>query len=143
MRPANALYAFTVIAAAPIFLANAAAAECGKASWYRNNPDTVEGKPLPKGSMTAAHRTLPMGARVEVRNTKNGKTAIVYITDRGPFIKSRIIDVSRGAMEALAMDGVANVCLTELKETPAPPADGTWAPVTEPPAASAVPQGKR
>jgi len=104
----------TVLAASALW-AGEAAAECGKASWYRGGSHKVAGEKLPKDAMTAAHRTLPLGSRVEVRNTKNGRTVIVHITDRGPFIRGRIIDVSKKASEVLEMDGVAKVCITEIK----------------------------
>jgi rare lipoprotein A len=51
--------------------------------------------------MTAAHKTLPMGTRVRVLNKQNGKSVIVRITDRGPYIKGRIIDVTKGVAAKL------------------------------------------
>jgi rare lipoprotein A len=55
--------------------------------------------------MTAAHRTLPFGTRVHVRNLDNGREADVTINDRGPFVAGRILDLSRGAAEALGAIG--------------------------------------
>jgi rare lipoprotein A len=65
-------------------------------------------------ALTAAHRTLPFGTEVRVTNKKNGKTVVVRINDRGPFIKGRIIDVSHAAARALGMisSGLAPVRLT-------------------------------
>lgn len=57
-------------------------------------------------AMTAAHRTLPFGTWVRVHSLVNGREVDVRITDRGPFISSRVIDVSRGAAEALGMLGL-------------------------------------
>ncbi len=57
-------------------------------------------------AMTAAHRTLPFGTWVRVHSLVNGREVDVRITDRGPFIRSRVIDVSRGAAEALGMLGL-------------------------------------
>ena len=57
-------------------------------------------------SLTAAHRTLPFGTWVRVHSLVNGREVDVRITDRGPFIRSRVIDVSRGAAEALGMLGL-------------------------------------
>lgn len=54
-------------------------------------------------SMTAAHRSLPFGTRVKVTNTLNGRSVVVRINDRGPFIRGRIIDLSRGAATKLRM----------------------------------------
>ena len=63
--------------------------------------------------MTAAHRTLPFGTMVKVTNLDNGKSAIVKINDRGPFVEGRIIDLSRAAAEEIDMlgQGVATVSL--------------------------------
>lgn len=72
----------------------------GKASWYAG-----------VGAMTAAHRTLPKGTRVRVVNANNGKSVVVTIADRGPFIDGRIIDLSRDAFAEIAPlgSGVATV----------------------------------
>jgi len=62
--------------------------------------------------MVAAHRTLPFGTKVSVKNPRNGRTVVVTIVDRGPFIKGRIIDLSRGAASALGFSGLQKVHLT-------------------------------
>lgn len=62
--------------------------------------------------MTAAHRTLPFGSRVHVTNRRNGRSVTVTINDRGPFIRGRIIDLSRGAARALGFSGLATVSVT-------------------------------
>jgi len=62
--------------------------------------------------MTAAHRTLPFGSRVRVTNHSNGRSVMVTINDRGPFIRGRIIDLSRGAAHALGVSGLAMVSVT-------------------------------
>ena len=64
------------------------------------------------GMLTAAHRTLPFGCRVRVVNRSNGRSIIVRINDRGPFIRGRIIDLSRGAARALRVSGLATVSVT-------------------------------
>ena len=63
--------------------------------------------------LTAAHRTLPFGTKLKVTNQKNGKTVIVRINDRGPFIKGRVIDLSKAAANKLGFisSGVANICM--------------------------------
>jgi rare lipoprotein A len=94
-------------------------AEEGIASWYGGN-DGFEGKPTASGEiydgehMTAAHRTLALGTVVKVENLDNGKTARLRINDRGPFIKGRIIDLSRRAAGELGVigPGIASVRLT-------------------------------
>lgn len=77
----------------------------GKASWYsiRTNygTATASGERLSNDAATAAHKTLPMGTKVRVTNQTNGKSEIVTINDRGPFIHGRIIDLTIGSAERL------------------------------------------
>ena len=78
--------------------------ETGKASWYgrwHHGRLTASGEAYDMHRMTAAHRTLPLGARVAVENLKNGRTAEVRINDRGPYVAGRILDLSRTAARAL------------------------------------------
>ena len=75
-----------------------ATTQCGNASWY-------EAKSNNSGSFTAAHRSLPLGSKIQVENLDNGNKAIVEINDRGPFVQGRIIDVSRAAAEQLDFKG--------------------------------------
>ena len=65
--------------------------------------------------LTAAHRTLPFGTRLKVTNKRNGKSVIVRINDRGPFIKGRVIDLSKAAAKKLGFidKGVANICMAK------------------------------
>jgi rare lipoprotein A len=87
----------------------------GKASWYSIKTNygtrTASGERLSNEASTAAHKTLPMGTQVRVTNLANGKSEIVRITDRGPYIKGRIIDVTVGCAERLGFysRGVAPV----------------------------------
>ena len=81
----------------------------GGASWYGpgfHGKRTASGERYDMNAMTAAHRTLPFGTWVRVHSLVNGREIDVRITDRGPFISSRVIDVSRGAAEALGMLGL-------------------------------------
>src|SRR5689334_12820654 len=64
----------------------------GYASWYGEPQMTASGERFDKHALTAAHRSLPLGTRVRVTNTRNGKSVVVRINDRGPYSKSRIID---------------------------------------------------
>jgi len=77
----------------------------GKASWYSVKTNygtkTASGERLDEKAATAAHKTLPMGTKVRVTNLANGKSEVVRINDRGPFIKGRIIDVTIGSAERL------------------------------------------
>lgn len=80
-------------------------------------------------AMTAAHQTLPFETQVRVTNLTNGKTAVVRINDRGPFVEGRIIDLTRAAAEALDMigPGTAPVRLEILRGPgPAPPLPKYW-----------------
>ena len=81
------------------------AVEHGKASWYsiRTNygTKTASGERLCNDARTAAHKTLPMGTKVRVTNQANGKSEIVTINDRGPYIRGRIIDLTIGSAERL------------------------------------------
>ena len=78
---------------------------------------TASGEPLNNDSMTAAHRTLPFGTEVMVKNLNNGKSVKVRINDRGPFVKGRIIDLTRTAFSRIAnLDkGVAKVEVRVVK----------------------------
>jgi rare lipoprotein A len=62
-------------------------------------------------AMTAAHRSLPFGTMVRVTNNHTGRSVVVRINDRGPFVHGRVIDLSPAAARALGMDGLANVTL--------------------------------
>lgn len=79
--------------------------EHGKASWYsiatNRGTKTASGQKLCNVSPTAAHKTLPMGTKVRVINESNGKSEVVTINDRGPFIRGRIIDVTVGVADRL------------------------------------------
>jgi len=73
--------------------------------------------------MTAAHHTLPFGAKVRVQNLINQKSVEVRINDRGPFVKDRIIDLSHAAAQAIGMQGIANIRLEVLSIPPTRGAD--------------------
>lgn len=88
----------------------------GMASYYWQGTQTASGARFNPSGMTAAHRTLPFGTRVLVTNRNNGRSVTVTINDRGPFIKGRIIDLSRGAAGVIGMtsSGVAPVSIQVL-----------------------------
>jgi peptidoglycan lytic transglycosylase len=96
--------------------------QVGRASWYGRlfqHKKTASGEPYDMHDFTAAHRTLPLGSWVKVTNLKNDKSVMVRINDRGPVMKSRILDLSYGAAMILGMgdDGVTRVRL-DVIETP-------------------------
>lgn len=100
---------FSALAAAALAAgAEVAAAEPatrGTASFYSHGSKTANGERYDPNGLTAAHRTLPFGTRVRVTDVKTRRSVVVRINDRGPFIKGRIIDVSRGAASQLGMIG--------------------------------------
>lgn len=88
--------------------------EVGLASWYGtqfNGRPTASGERFDMNSLSAAHKTLPLPALVEVTNLSNGRSAVVRVNDRGPFVDGRIIDLSRGAAEEIGLlsQGVGQV----------------------------------
>ena len=86
--------------------------ERGQASWYGNQyhgRQTASGETFDQEAMTAAHKELPFGTVVEVRNRNNDQTVVVRINDRGPFVRGRIIDLSRGAAREIDMIGAGVV----------------------------------
>lgn len=94
--------------------AEASASQCGKASWYKMGHKTANGERMNAGALAGAHRTLPFGTKVRVENLGNGRSVVVRINDRGPFVHGRVIDVTQGAAERLGMirSGVASVKVT-------------------------------
>lgn len=89
----------------------------GRASWYDfSGEETASGEIMDEDDMTAAHRSLPFGTKVRVKNLENGEDVTVRINDRGPYAKDRIIDVSEEAAERLDMieDGVAKVRIKKV-----------------------------
>jgi rare lipoprotein A len=81
----------------------------GLASIYGNDSQTASGERFDAHELTAAHRTLPFGTRVRVTNHSNGRSVVVTINDRGPFVRGRIIDVTPATAHALGMSGLAPV----------------------------------
>jgi rare lipoprotein A len=106
--------------------------ETGMASWYGapyHNRRGSNGEIYDMNAMTAAHLTLPLGSIVRITNLKTDHSAIVRITDRGPFVEGRIVDLSLAAAKALDvyLPGTAEVRL-EVLQAPAPlDTGGRWA----------------
>ena len=106
--------------------------ETGIASWYGapyHNRRGSNGEIYDMHAMTAAHRTLPLGTIARVTDLKTGSSAIVRITDRGPFIEGRIIDLSQAAAKQIGMiqRGTAEVRLDVLEEPSSTDSGGRWA----------------
>jgi peptidoglycan lytic transglycosylase len=91
-------------------LTPAANAQSGIASVYAyHGGRTASGERVSPGALTAAHRSLPFGTRVRVTNERNGRSVVVRINDRGPFVRGRIIDLTPAAARAIGMSGLAPV----------------------------------
>lgn len=88
----------------------------GKASYYWQPQRVASGGWFNPNAMTAAHKTLPFGTKVRVTNVRNGKSVVVTINDRGPYVKGRVIDLSRAAAQSISMTGagVAPVSIAVL-----------------------------
>jgi len=100
--------------------------QAGKASWYgvpHHGRKTASGEAYDMHALTAAHRTLPLGTRLRVINVDNGRTVVVRINDRGPFVDGRVIDLSRAAARELGTleDGLFNVRFEVLDDAAAEP----------------------
>jgi rare lipoprotein A len=94
---------------------SAANAQSGVASVYAyQGGKTASGERASPKGLTAAHRTLPFGTHVRVTNKRNGKSVVVRINDRGPFVKGRIIDVTPAAAKALGFSGLTKVALERV-----------------------------
>jgi rare lipoprotein A len=89
----------------------AANAQSGIASIYaiKGGELTANGEHVSPGALTAAHRTLPFGSHVRVTNTRNGRSVVVRINDRGPFVRGRVIDLTPAGARALGFSGLAPV----------------------------------
>jgi rare lipoprotein A len=85
---------------------------CGDASWYALTSITASGERMDPSELTAAHRNLAFGTEVEVINQNNGRSVVVRINDRGPFVGGRVIDLSKAAASELGFisAGVADIC---------------------------------
>lgn len=106
---ASALVVFGLTAAATV----ESFAQSGVASVYSGGR-TANGERAHAGGMTAAHRSLPFGTKVRVTNHRTGRSVVVRINDRGPFVRGRVIDVTPAAARALGFSGLAPVTLAVL-----------------------------
>ena len=98
--------ALSTVVAVPL----AASAQSGIASVYSGGR-TANGERARPSGLTAAHRTLPFGTLVRITNQHTGRSVVVRINDRGPFVRGRVIDVTPAAAHALGFSGLAHVTL--------------------------------
>ena len=93
-----------------------ASAQTGIASVYSGGR-TANGETARASALTAAHRSLPFGTLVRVTNQRSGRSVVVRINDRGPFVRGRVIDVTPAAAHALGFSGLAPVTLAVIGRT--------------------------
>jgi rare lipoprotein A len=95
------------------FMRAVAEQQGGIASIYstESGSGTASGQKLNPGALTAAHRTLPFGTKVKVTNKSNGRSVVVTINDRGPFVRGRVIDLTPAGGRALGFNGLTQVTL--------------------------------
>nr|WP_238193251.1 septal ring lytic transglycosylase RlpA family protein [Methylobacterium frigidaeris] len=91
--------------------------QAGVASWYGpgfHGRKTANGERFNTHALTAAHRSLPFGTQVRVTNSTNGRSVVVRINDRGPYVGGRVIDLSNAAARAIGVSGLSKVSLARL-----------------------------
>jgi rare lipoprotein A len=109
-----AVAALVVCLSAPVSLADSSSIiQSGIASVYTasSGPKTANGERVRSDALTAAHRTLAFGTKVRVTNVGNGRSIIVRVNDRGPFMRGRIIDLTPAGALALGFSGLAHVTI--------------------------------
>lgn len=120
----KSLMAAAALTASIVAGAAHAATTTGIASFYWQDQLTANGEQFDKHAMTAAHKTLPFGTLVKVTHLKTGKSAVVRINDRGPYIKGRVIDLSLAAAQKIGLthkQGITKVSMEIVGKTAARP----------------------
>src|SRR5215207_8008990 len=121
-RPSHALAITAVVLGCALGAIPAAAKDTkpiqtGAASWYGpgfHGKKTANGERFNTNALTAAHKTLPFGTKLQVTNERTGKSVVVRINDRGPYAHGRVIDLSKAAAQAVGIEGVGQVTLAAL-----------------------------
>ncbi|MER2267425.1 septal ring lytic transglycosylase RlpA family protein [Methylobacterium oxalidis] len=112
-----AIVAITFTTGARAEAASSASRQSGVASWYGpgfHGRRTANGERFNTHALTAAHRSLPFGTQVRVTNKSNGRSVVVRINDRGPYMGGRVIDLSNASARAIGVSGVSKVSLARL-----------------------------
>jgi rare lipoprotein A len=107
------LVCVSTLVASIVAIPMTASAQTGIASVYSGGR-TAEGGYASAHSLTAAHRSLPFGTMVRVTNQRNGRSVVVRIDDRGPYVRGRIIDLTPAAAHELGFSGLARVTVTVI-----------------------------
>ncbi len=115
MKPTSTIlvtaFCFSLVFIGALSVANA---QSGIASIYSGGK-TANGEIASASGMTAAHKTLPFGTMVRITNQQSGRSVVVRINDRGPFVRGRIIDVMPAAARALGFSGLAPVTVDVIE----------------------------
>ena len=92
------------------------AATIGLASWYESGRVTASGRPFRPSHLTCAHRHLPFGTRLRITLLKTNRSVICHVNDRGPYVRGRVLDLSRGAAKRIGLTqvGVGRVSIRRL-----------------------------
>ncbi len=108
---------FAVVLLTLLNSASAQSATVGWASYYKMGRLTANGEHFKPMGLTAAHRKLPFGTKLKVTNLRSGKSVLVRVNDRGPFIKGRILDLSLGAARVIGLhkSGVGKISYVVVK----------------------------
>lgn len=119
------LFSLFIIHSSLFISPTGAQTQTGKASFYAKRATgarTASGERLHHDSMTCAHKTLPFGTLLKVTNLLNGKQVVVRVTDRGPYVKGRVVDLSWGAAKAIGMlsQGIAPVSVERVRTSTIP-----------------------
>jgi len=99
---------------APVFAEDCVASVYAVGDSSQSGAKTASGTALTNNAMTAAHKSLPFGSKVKVTNKKNGHAVTVTITDRGPYVKGRCIDLSKAGARALGFAGLTLVSVVRV-----------------------------
>jgi len=106
-----------LIVAFSLALGAAAMAESGRASWYQSGTRTASGERFHPNGISCAHRRHAFGTELRVTNLANGKSVVCRVNDRGPYIRGRIVDLSKGAARVIGMvrRGVVRVSIEVMR----------------------------
>jgi rare lipoprotein A len=101
---------------------------CGRASWYALTSQTASGEWMDPSQLTAAHKTMKLGTKIRVSSPETGKSVVVRVNDRGPFVRGRVLDLSKAAAVEIGMisAGHARVCFEDVDD------DAAWHPLLRP-----------
>lgn len=147
-RPRRAVRAAILASGVLLGAALPAAAAEGVASFYgrsEHGGPTASGERFDMHAMTAAHRSAPIGSRLRVTNLRNGRSVVVRINDRGPFVRGRIIDLSRAAAEQLdfVRSGVTRVSIETVEAKADEPTTTASIPASRPAKAEKVAEAEK